>query len=94
MFLTPKPRFLRTWALAGLAWLLLSLTVSLAHLRSTQPYYLFELSGLMTILWLEFCFARMFHTLRKERGRYVRPLLLVAVLPPVFLFFINLTLLW
>ena len=74
-------------------WLLVSVTVSVEHLRSAQPYHLFELSGLMTLLWLEFCFAGMFHTLRKERGRNAQLLLLITALPPASLFCINLILL-
>ena len=92
--LTRELRFLRPWVFGALVWLMLSLVVSLEHLRSAQPHYLFELSGLMTILWLEFCFAGLFYTLRKEKGRKAIPLLIIALLPPLALFCINLVLLW
>ena len=91
--LTREIRFLRPWIIGALVWLVLGLVVSLEHLRSTQPHYLFELSGLMTILWLEFCFAGLFHTLRKEKGRKAIPLLLIALLPPLVLFCVDLVLL-
>ena len=90
---TKNFRLLRPWLAGGLVWLLLSLTVSLEHLRSAQPNHLFELSGLMTILWLEFCFAGMFHALRKSQEHRVVLLLVVSALPPSILLCINLILL-
>lgn len=74
-------------------WLMVSLVVSLVHLRSAQPYYLFELSGLMCLLWLQFGFAGMFHTLRKEKGRNALRLLVISLLPPIILFCTNFILL-
>jgi hypothetical protein len=91
--LTRELRFLRPWVFGASVWLMLSLIVSLAHLRSGQPHYLFELGGLMTLLWIEFGFAGMFHTLRKEKGRKVIPLLLITLLPPLALFCIDFVLL-
>ena len=94
MPLTRELRYLRPWLVGATVWLMVSLVVSLVHLRSAQPDYLFELGGLMCLLWLQFGFAGMFHTLRKEKGRNAMRLLAISLLPPSVLFCINFILLW
>ena len=80
---------LRPWLIGASVWLMVSVLVSLEHLRSAQPDHLFELSGLMCLLWLEFGFAGMFHTLRNEKGRHAMRFLLISFLPPLVLFGID-----
>jgi len=92
--LTRELRYLRPWLVGATVWLMVSLVVSLVHLRSAQPDYLFELSGLMCLLWLQFGFAGMFHTLRKEKERNAMRLLVISLLPPLVLFCINFIMLW
>jgi len=75
-------------------WLTISLVVMLEYLRTQEPGYLFELGGLLSLLWAEFGFAGIFHTIRKERGRKVASLLLVTILPPMALFVISLAVAW
>jgi len=87
-------RALRSWITGALLWLILSVLISLEHLQSDQPDYLFELGGLMSIFWLQFGFAGMFHTLRKERGRRARAFILISFVPPLMLYCINTALLW
>lgn len=87
-------RAYRSWIIGAILWLMLSLVVSLEHLRSERPDYLFELGGLMSVLWLQFSFAGMFHTLRKEHGRRAAAFLLIAAVPPLVLYCIDVVLLW
>ena len=92
--LTKDLRAFRPWIIGALLWLMLSLVVSLEHLRGDRPDYLFELGGLMSVFWLQFAFAGLFHTLRKERGRRAIAFLLIAVIPPLLLYGINIVLTW
>jgi hypothetical protein len=94
VLLTRELRYLRPWLVGASVWLMVSLVVSLAHLRTAHPDNLFELSGLMCLLWLQFGFAGIFHTLRNEKGRNAFRLLAISLLPPLILFFINFVLLW
>ena len=94
MLLTRELRYVRPWLVGASVWLMVSLVVSLAHLRAAQPAYLFELSGLMCLLWLQFGFAGMFYTFRKEKGRNAMRLLFISLLPPLVLFCINFIMLW
>ncbi len=89
-----ETRFLRPWVLGVMVWLALSLVVSREYLRTAEPRYLLELSGLLSLLWVQFGFAGMFHTLRKEKGRKVLALFLVTLVPPLMLFFLNIATAW
>jgi hypothetical protein len=91
---TRETGFFRPWVIGASVWLVLSLIVSLEHLRTPPPHYLVEFSGLMSLLWMQFGFAGLFHSLRKERGRQIVPFLVIIFLPPAILFLINLYLGW
>ena len=87
-------RVLRPWIIGAILWLILSVFVSVEHLRSDQPDYLLELGALMSMLWLQFAFAGLFNTLRNERGRRALFFLVIAIVPPLLLYCINTILLW
>ncbi len=78
---TREMRFLRPWISWALVWLMLSVTITLEYLRLNEPRHLFEICGFLSLFWMQFGFAGLFHTLRKERGRRVIPFLLIAPLP-------------
>lgn len=84
----------RPWFVGAVVWLVLSLVVSVEHIRSGQPSFLYELGGLMSIVWLQFAFAGLFNTLRREQGRRVVAFLLIGIIPPSLLYCINTILLW
>ncbi|MCB1867274.1 MAG: hypothetical protein KDI43_01765 [Gammaproteobacteria bacterium] len=92
--MTKELRTLRPWIIGALIWLMLSLVVSLEHLRSAQPDYLFELGGLMSLIWFQFGFAGLFNTLKNEQGRRALLFLFVTFIPPLILYCINYALLW
>jgi hypothetical protein len=79
-------RNLRAWFVGASVWLVVSLVVLLEHLRSTRPDYLLEISWLMSLLWLQFGFAGIFHALRKENGQNALAFLIISFLPPLILF--------
>jgi len=78
------------WVFGASLWLSLSLLVSLEVFRSLGTDHLFEFSGLLSLLWLQFGFAGLFHTLRNGLGRNLVPLALITLLPPLLLFLFNL----
>ncbi len=82
-------RISRPWILAAFLWLSLSLLISSEILHTLGPNHLLTISGLLSLLWLQFGFAGLFHTLLKERGRNLVPMALIALLPPLLLFFFN-----
>lgn len=84
----------RSWIIGALVWLMLSLVVSVEHIRSGQPSFLHELGGLLSIVWLQFGFAGLFNTLRREQGRRAIGFVLIAIIPPLLLYCINTMLLW
>ena len=69
---------------------MLSMVVSLEYLRIGELRYLRNLSRLLGLLWLQFRFAGLFHTLRKEEGRRAVRLLLIILVPTPLLFAANL----
>ncbi len=75
-------------------WLMIGLVVMLEYLKTQEPNYLFELGGLLSLLWIEFGFAGIFHAIRKDRGRNVVSLLFFTILPPMALFVISITIAW
>ncbi len=89
---TREMHFLRPWISWALVWLVLSVTIILEYLRLNDPHHLFEICGLLSLFWVQFGFAGLFHTLRKERGRRAIPFLLITLLPPLSLFCLNLVL--
>lgn len=94
MLLMRELRYLRPWLVGAFVWLMVSVVLSVAHLRTAHPDNRFELSGLMCLLWLQFGFAGLFHTLRNEKGRNAFRLLAISLVPPLILFSINFVLLW
>ena len=77
-----------------MVWLALSLAVSWEYLRAPEPRHLLELGGILSLLWVQFGFAGLFHTLRKEKGTKVLALSLVPLVPPLILFFLNIATSW
>ena len=86
---TRETRFLRPWVLGASAWLVLSIIISLEHLRAPPPHYLLELGGLMSLLWMQFGFAGLFQAMKKGRKRYRLLFVMITILPPVILLLIN-----
>jgi hypothetical protein len=68
--------------------------VVLELLKTGSSDNLFEFCLLLSLLWVEFGFAGMFHTLLKERGRRIVPLLLITTLPPLLLFLASFYAAW
>ena len=89
LLFTKKTHFLRPWILGAFAWLVLSIIVSLEHLRTPPPHYLLEFSGLMSLLWMQFGFAGLFQAVKRGRVGYKLPFILITVLPPAILYLIN-----
>jgi len=87
-------KFLRPWMRGALIWFALSLIVVLEHLKTESPDHLFEFCLLLSLLWMEFGFAGIFHNLIKEQGRRIAPLLLTTVLPPLLLFLVSFYAAW
>ena len=54
-------RYLRPWILGAVVWGTISLTILLEYRKQPDPRYLHELWFLVSLLWLEFGFAGMFH---------------------------------
>jgi len=74
--------------LGALVWGVLSLTILLEYRRQPNPQYLQEIWFLMSLLWLEFGFAGIFHCLRHGLRRRLGKMLLVSFLPPLILHFL------
>lgn len=85
-------RSLYPWLFGALLWLMLALVVSQEYLRVSEAEHLLEISGLLGLLWMQFGFAGLFHTLRKERGRRAILFLLITLVPPLLLLTNNLVL--
>ena len=81
-------RYLRPWMVGALVWGILSLTILLAYKRQPDPRYLHEIWFLVTLLWLEFGFAGIFHCLRHGPRARLGKMLLVSLLPPLILHFL------
>jgi len=79
-------RFLRPWLIAASIWLACSLLILDAYLEQVGNGYLKDLCFLMSMLWMQFGFAALFHTLLKQRGRHLLALILVTILPPLLLY--------
>ena len=93
--MTPSDlQFLRPWIRGALIWFVLSLTVVLEHLKTESPGHLFEFCLLLSLLWMEFGFAGIFHNLIRERGRRIAPLVLATLLPPLLLFLVSFYAAW
>ncbi|MES9899295.1 MAG: hypothetical protein ABW148_09750 [Sedimenticola sp.] len=89
-----ETHILRPWIFGASVWLALSLVVSLEYLRAGRSDHLYDLIVMMSLLWMQFGFAGLFHTLRRERGRNAALLILVTLLPPAMLFLGNFFLAW
>jgi hypothetical protein len=63
-------------------------------LKTGSSDNLFEFCLVLSLLWVEFGFAGMFHTLLKEQGRRIVPLLLITTLPPLLLFIVSFYAAW
>jgi hypothetical protein len=87
-------RFLRPWGVGAGLWLALSLIVSREYLRSSDARQLLEVSGLLSLLWLQFGFAGLFHRLVRGPRRQVFPLFLTILCPPLLLLLLDLLLAW
>ncbi len=85
-----QPQFLRPWIIGALAWLVLSVILSREYLRLHDPTHLFDLGWLLSLCWVQFGFAGLFHTLRNEQGRRAMPFLLITLLPPLVLYIVHL----
>ena len=87
--------FSRAWLFGAIIWLIFSLTVIVQHIRiGPQPRYVGELCVLLGLLWAEFGFAGMFHTLTRERGRRLFPFALVTLVPPLLLCVLSFAAAW
>ena len=82
-------QFLHAWIRGALVWFAVSLVVVLEYLKTGSSDNLFEFCLLLSLLWVEFGFAGIFHTLIKEQGRRIVPLLLTTILPPLLLFLVS-----
>lgn len=80
-------RYLRPWIIGALLWGVLSAVVMLEYKRQPNPRYLHEIWLLLSLLWLEFGFAGIFHCLRHGKRDRLGKLLLVSLLPPLVLHF-------
>ena len=78
-------RYLRPWILGAVVWGTLSLVVLLQYREQPDPRYLHELWFLVSLLWLEFGFAGIFHCLRHGLRRRIGKMVLVSLLPPLVL---------
>ena len=78
-------RYLRPWILGALVWGTLSLIILLEYREQPDPRYLNELWFLVSLLWLEFGFAGLFHCLRHGLRARLGRMLLVSLLPPLVL---------
>lgn len=87
-------QFLHPWIRGALVWFAVSLTVVLELLKTGSSDNLFEFCLLLSLLWVEFGFAGIFHTLVKEQGRRIVPLLLTTILPPLLLFLASFYAAW
>lgn len=87
-------RFLRPWILGMLAWLGVSLVVMTEYLGKQDPRYLTEIWFLLSLLWMEFGLAGLFYVSRKRKWRNIALMILVTLLPPLALKFINFLLAW
>ena len=83
-----KYRYLRPWIAGALVWGILSRVVLLEYQRQPNPRYLHEIWFLVTLLWLEFGFAGIFHCLRHGLRVRLGNMLLVSLLPPLILYFL------
>ncbi len=81
-------RFLRPWLIAASIWLACSLIILDAYLEQVGNGYLKDLCFFMSMLWVQFGFAAMFHTLLKQRGQHLFALILVTITPPLLLYLI------
>jgi len=79
---------LRPWLIAASTWLACSLIILDAYLEQMGNGSLKDLCFLMSMLWMQFGFAALFHTLLKQRGRHLLALILVTILPPILLYLI------
>jgi hypothetical protein len=77
-----------------MVWFAVSLTMVLELLKTGSFDHLFEFCLVLSLLWVEFGFAGMFHTLLKEQGRRIVPLLLITTLPPLLLFIVSFYAAW
>lgn len=80
--------YLRPWLIGGGAWFLCSLAVLLESSRQSGAVYQEQLWLLFSLLWLEFPFAGLFQYFRRGWYRRMPSLLLVAVAPPLTLYFL------
>jgi hypothetical protein len=87
-------QFLQPWIKGALIWFAVSLIVVLEHLKTGSSDNLFDFCLLLSLLWVEFGFAGIFHTLLKEQGRKIVPLLLITTLPPLLLFIVGFYAAW
>ncbi len=83
-------RFFRPWLIAASVWGICGLVVLDAHVEQVGTEHLKELWFLMSLLWIQFGFAAVFHSLLKQRGRRFLALLLITLLPPLLLYLIIL----
>ncbi len=77
---------MRPWLITASIWLACSLTILDAYLEQVGNGYLKDLCFLMSLFWIQFGFAALFHTLLKQRGRHLLALILVTTLPPLLLY--------
>ncbi len=77
---------LQPWLLGALAWGIVSLVVIGEYRASGAPGQLVAIWFLMALLWAEFGFAAMFHSLIRLNGRGLGGLLLITLVPPALLY--------
>ena len=80
--------------MGGVVWLLASLAVVTEYVQTSEPKYLVEILGLLSVLWFEFGFAGLFHSIRRNKGRNLALLLGVTVVPPLLWWTTSLVLIW
>ncbi len=85
---------LRAWLFGALGWLAVSVVVVISYLNLPEPRHLFELCGLMSLLWLEFGFAGIFGSLRQGNRKQAVALLPACAMPPLLLFALALLAVW
>jgi hypothetical protein len=61
------------------------LLVVAEYLKHGDPTYLNEIWFLLSLLWAEFGFAGMFHSIRNERGYRLGRLAIITLMPPLLL---------
>jgi hypothetical protein len=59
-----------------------------AYIEQAGTRYLKDLWFLTSLLWVQFGFAAIFHSLLKQKGRHLVALILLAILPPLLLYLI------